>query len=374
MNHTTDSSKMYRFIISGGGTGGHLFPAIAIANKLRSIFPNSKFLFVGALGKLEMEKVPLEGYEIKGLWISGFQRDDLWKNITLPLKLIYSFLRSYFILKKFKPHIAIGTGGYASFPLLYIASILKIPTIIQEQNFFPGISNKLLAKKVDRVCTVYSGMEKYFPSGKIIITGNPVRDDIRLDIHNKDKYYQLFSLTSGKKTLLVLGGSLGARTINEALLRCYEKLLQSEIQIIWQAGRYHHQLMEKFQSSIPSGLFLTPFIQQMAEAYSVADLVVSRAGAITLSELAVMEKPAILIPSPNVTEDHQTKNAMALVEKQAAILITDKEAVEKLGTVVTELIHNEKLLNELSQNISLFSRKESTAEIAEVIVNLIEKK
>lgn len=374
MKKSKKHTGSYRFIISGGGTGGHLFPAIAIANKLKSLYPSSEFLFVGASGKLEMEKVPLEGYPIIGLWISGFQRHDLWKNLNLPLKLLYSFIKSFIIIKKFKPDIAIGTGGYASFPLLYVASLLKIPTLIQEQNFFPGISNKLLAKRADKICVVYSGMEKYFPPSKIVITGNPVREDIRVLEKHKEKYYKLFGLNPDKKTLLVLGGSLGAKSINMAMINSIEKLLSDNIQVVWQTGRYYNEIINKFGINNKNGLFIIDFIQQMAEVYAIADLVVSRAGAITISELAIMEKPAILIPSPNVTEDHQTKNALTLAEKQAAILVRDNEAERILYAVISNTIYNDELLSRLSSAIKQFARESSTAEIADVIINLIKEK
>jgi len=363
----------YRFIISGGGTGGHLFPAIAIANKLKSVFPESSIMFVGSKGKIEMEKVPLSGYPIKGLWISGFQRYNMYRNILLPFKLLHSFLVSYFLIKKFKPHAAIGTGGYASFPLLFIASKMKIPTLIQEQNFFPGISNKLLARSANKICTVYPGMEKYFPVNKIVITGNPIREDIRMNPENKEKYFDEFNLQPDKKTLLVLGGSLGAKTINEAMLAHYQSIIDQNIQIIWQAGRYFNELKNLQNWRTVKGLWLGEFIQDMAAVYTISDLVVSRAGAITISELAALEKACILIPSPNVTEDHQTKNALALVDKKAALYIKDNEVMASLHEVIMATILNNETLNLLSTNIKSFARIQSTAEITEEIIQLIQK-
>jgi len=366
-------NKNLRFIISGGGTGGHLFPAIAIANKLKSLYPDSEIMFVGSKGKIEMEKVPLSGYPIKGLWISGFQRNNMWRNVLLPLKLIHSFIISFFLVKKIKPHVAIGTGGYASFPLLFVASKLKIPTLIQEQNFFPGISNKLLARSVKRICTVYPGMEKYFPAEKIVITGNPIREDIRIDLSNKAKYYEAFGLNPDKKVLLVLGGSLGAKSINEALQKHYESFIGQGMQIIWQAGRYYNELKTQKDWSSVSGLYLKDFIHDMTSVYTIADLVVSRAGAITISELAVMEKACVLVPSPNVTEDHQTKNALALVEKKAALFIKDNEVNLLLPEIVNATVFNDNLLRLLSENIKQFAQKQSTNEISAEIIKLIRK-
>ncbi|MBT4967748.1 MAG: undecaprenyldiphospho-muramoylpentapeptide beta-N-acetylglucosaminyltransferase [Bacteroidetes bacterium] len=370
----SEISTAHRFILSGGGTGGHLFPAIAIANQLKAKFPDAEFLFVGAKGKMEMEKVPLSGYEIKGLWISGFQRNELWRNLNLPFKLLDSFIKSRRIIKKFKPTVAIGTGGYASFPLLFMASRNNIPTLIQEQNFFPGISNKLLAKHVDKVCTVYPGMEKYFPKEKIVITGNPIRADIQLSTQNKDKYYEIFGFDKNKKTLLVIGGSLGAKTINQAILSGIDYLKEKDIQLIWQTGRYYDELTEIHGVETCKNCWIGSFINNMGVAYSIADLVVSRAGAISISELAVLGKASILIPSPNVAEDHQTKNAMALADGKASLVLNDKEAVEKLIPMVLNTINSDHVLNELSKNIENFARPESTSEIVKEVEKLIQTK
>ena len=374
MNETLNSGRPYRFILSGGGTGGHLFPAIAIANKIKSLYPDAAILFVGALGKIEMEKVPLSGFPVKGLWISGFQRKDMLKNLSLPFKLTYSFARSWLIIRKFRPDAAIGTGGYASFPLLFVASKLKIPTLVQEQNFFPGVSNKMLAKTADRICVAFRGMEKYFPAGKIVITGNPVREDIRLVPEQKEKFCQAFGLEPVKKTLLLIGGSLGARVLNEAMLQSVERLLENNIQVIWQAGRYHEELAGNPALKDKKGLWTGAFINDMTAAYNVADLVVSRAGAISISELAVMKSACILVPSPNVTADHQTKNAMALVEKEAALLVKDQEAVGSLGKLILDTIRDEAKLESLRKNIGSFAYGQATADIVREIISLIQKK
>ncbi|MBL6962706.1 MAG: undecaprenyldiphospho-muramoylpentapeptide beta-N-acetylglucosaminyltransferase [Bacteroidetes bacterium] len=367
-------SSPYRFILSGGGTGGHLFPAIAIANQLKERFPDAEFLFVGANGKIEMEKVPLSGFEIKGLWISGFQRKNLLKNISLPFKLIESLIKSKRILRKFRPHVAVGTGGYASFPLLFMAAKRNIPTLIQEQNFFPGISNKLLARHVDKVCTVYPGMEKYFPAAKISITGNPIRKDIKMPLENKDKYYENFGLDKNKKTLLVTGGSLGAKTINQSILFGIENFKDNQIQLIWQTGSYYQEIKKADQLASRSGSWIGPFINNMGEAYAIADMVVSRAGAISISELAVLEKACLLVPSPNVAEDHQTKNALALVDKKAALILSDDVAIEKLSSTVVSAMNNENLLAELRKNIGTFAKADSTSEIVNEIEKLMKKR
>lgn len=371
MKETRLHTEKRRFILSGGGTGGHLFPAIAIANRLMKEFPESEMLFVGAEGRMEMEKVPKAGYKIEGLWISGFQRNHLIKNINLPLKLLKSFLKARRIIKRFKPHIAIGTGGYASFPILYIASKKGVPTLIQEQNFFPGITNKWLAKRVDRVCTVHSGMEKYFPADKIRITGNPVRDEIDTGRVNSEEAYKSFNLDSSRKTVLVVGGSLGARTLNEALLQQKDDLLSDDMQLIWQTGSaFKEKLVGNGIESSP-GFWAGTFIDNMADAYAIADLVVSRAGAIAISELAIMGKAVILVPSPNVTEDHQTKNAMALVRDDAAILLEDKKVEKELIPLIKGLIKNDSRLESLRSNIKAFAKADATERIVMEVRKLL---
>ena len=360
-----------RFILSGGGTGGHLFPAIAIANELKREFPEASFLFVGAMGRIEMDKVPIAGYPIEGLWISGFQRGNLLKNITLPLKLLKSFYKAKKLIHQFKPDIVIGTGGYASFPVLYVASGKGIPTLIQEQNFFPGITNKWLSKKVDRVCTVFSGMEKYFPEEKIAITGNPVRDEIKPGVMNREEACRRFQLDPSKKTLLVVGGSLGARTLNESILATIEQIKAKGIQLIWQSGRSFEERLKLCSIESTPGFWAETFIEDMAAAYIAADVVVSRAGAISLSELAIMEKAVILVPSPNVTEDHQTKNALSLVKENAAILVKDEDAPKELIERVFMLMENEESRIELIRNIKGFAKVEATKLIVSEIKNLI---
>lgn len=355
-----------KVIISGGGTGGHIFPAIAIANALREIEQGVEILFVGAQDKMEMEKVPAAGYKIEGLWISGLQRRLTVKNLLFPLKVILSLMKAKSLIKKFNPDVAIGTGGFASGPLLRAACSLGIPALIQEQNSFPGITNKILAKQVNKVCVAYQGMETYFPKEKIVITGNPVRQDIK-DLEGKRlEAFNFFGLNPNNKTVLAVGGSLGARTINESMQNCIDKLLLNNIQVIWQTGKNFTLSMEKKQ-----GCWRDVFITRMDLAYAAADIVVSRAGAISLSELAIIRKPAILIPSPNVAEDHQTKNAMVLVSKNAAIIIKDSEAKEKLGKEIITLISDEKKKSELKENIAKFAFPDAAHVIASEAIKLI---
>jgi UDP-N-acetylglucosamine--N-acetylmuramyl-(pentapeptide) pyrophosphoryl-undecaprenol N-acetylglucosamine transferase len=371
-NKNTENRKP-SFILSGGGTGGHFYPALAIANKLKQHFPEASILFVGALGKIEMEKAPLAGYAIEGLNIGGFQRSNMLKNIGLPFKIIQSILRSGKILKKHKPDVVIGTGGYASFPLIFAASRKKIPSLIQEQNFFPGITNKYLSKYVNKVCTVYEGMEKYFPASKIIVTGNPVRESLKNLDQGRNEAYGFFSFDPAKKTLLILGGSLGARTINRAVVKGLDALKEiPDVQILWQCGKlYYDNIMERISSKIPPNIILTPFIDHMDHAYAMADLVVCRAGAISLSELAIAKKPVILIPSPNVAEDHQTKNALSLTEKDAAILIRDDEAMEELIPSVKRLFADQAKMKQLADNISKMAKPDATENIVKEIIELI---
>ena len=310
-----------KFIVSGGGTGGHIFPAIAIANALKKRVPDAEFLFVGAKGRMEMEKVPAAGYTIEGLWISGLQRKVTWSNFAFPFKVISSLMKAKRILKKFHPDAAIGTGGYASGPMLRVAANAGVPTIIQEQNSFPGITNRVLSKKADLICVAYEGMEKYFPKEKIVFTGNPVRQDI-LNLEGKrPRGQEMFGLDPNKTTVLVIGGSLGARTLNESIAAGLSLLAEKNIQIIWQTGKAFFETA-KSEAAKFSGrnFFVRDFITQMDYAYAAADVVVSRAGASSVSELTIVRKPSILVPSPNVAEDHQTKNAMALVNHQGRFL------------------------------------------------------
>lgn len=354
-----------RVIISGGGTGGHIFPAIAIANALREIDKNTEILFVGAHGRMEMDKVPAAGYKIEGLWISGLQRRFTLNNLSFPFKVIMSLIKSRKIIKTFKPNVVVGTGGYASGPVLFIASVMGVPTLIQEQNFFPGITNKFLAKHVSKICVAYDGMEKYFPRQKIVVTGNPVRKDILSLEGKKDKGLKLFGLNPDKKTLLVVGGSLGARTINETMAMCLETILKNNIQVIWQTGKNY-----SYSGKVKEGVWVGAFIAEMDLAYACADLVVSRAGAIAISELATVKKPCILIPSPNVAEDHQTRNAMMLVKHKAAVLVKDSEAKEKLGDQIISLMNDEVMKKKLSGNISLHAHPNAAKVIAEEVIRL----
>lgn len=356
-----------KVIISGGGTGGHIFPAIAIANTLKSML-EVEILFVGAVGRMEMEKVPQAGFEIKGLNIAGIQRSfsfsAIKKNLLFPFKLISSLLEAKRIVKNFKPDVVVGVGGYASGPVLWAAQQQGIPTLIQEQNSYAGITNKLLARKAHKICVAYEGMEKYFPEHKIIVTGNPVRKDILQTEFVKLAGCVHFKLNPELKTILVIGGSLGARTINEAIENDIEKLKKSGYQLIWQTGK-------NFSTQIQNPKFnILPFIKEMHWAYACADVVISRAGALSISELALVGKPAILVPSPNVSEDHQTKNAMALVQKNAAIMVKDTDAKNHLVDKVLELMSNLEQSNELANNILKFGKPNASELIANEVISL----
>src|ERR1019366_3169687 len=342
-----------KIIVSGGGTGGHIFPAIAIANAIKIIRSDTEFLFVGAEGKMEMEKVPAAGYKIVGLWISGFQRKLTLSNLAFPYKVISSLMKAKKILKEFKPDAVIGTGGFASGPMLQIASKNNVVTVIQEQNSYPGITNKILSKNVDRICVAYSGMEKYFPKEKILMTGNPIRQDISSLEGKRTRGLEFFGLNENKKTIVVIGGSLGARTINESIVQCLAIFAENNIQLIWQTGKGYIETAKNAVAKYEGkGIKAFDFIQKMDYLYAVADVVVSRAGASSISELCLVKKPCILIPSPNVAEDHQTKNAMALVTYNAAILIKDSDAHEKLCDTIMSLINNEEQCHKLSENIA----------------------
>ena len=362
-----------RVIISGGGTGGHIFPAIAIANALKKINEKTEILFVGAEGRMEMEKVPSAGYKIEGLWISGLQRRLTIDNLSFPFKVISSLMKSKKIIRRFKPDVAVGTGGFASGPLLRTASGMRIPTLIQEQNSFPGITNKLLGRRANKICVAYEGMEKYFPKEKISMTGNPVRQDILLLDGKREEAFKDFSLNPNKKTVLFLGGSLGARTINQSVAACMNLLIKNNIQIIWQTGQSYMRFATEVTSYLPgkdNGVRVYAFLSRMDLAYACADIVVSRAGAISLSELAIVKKPCILVPSPNVAEDHQTKNAMALVKHEAAILVKDIQAREKLGKEIINLMNDVQKQNKLSENISKLAFPNSAEVIAKEVMKL----
>ncbi len=362
-----------RFIISGGGTGGHIFPAIAIANALRQKQPNAEFLFVGAEGKIEMEKVPQAGYPIKGLWISGFHRQLTVRNLMFPFKLIHSMWKARRIVKKFKPDAVIGTGGYASGPTLRMAS--GIPTVLQEQNNYAGVTNKLLANKADKVCVAYDNMDSYFPKDKIVVTGNPVRQDI-IDLAGKRKQgIQHYGLDSNKKTILIIGGSLGARTLNDSL-RDAESLLkeQYELQVLWQCGKIYIDEFKTCGTANLPHVKIMKFIDKMDLAYAAADLIISRAGAISISELCLVGKPVILVPSPNVAEDHQTKNAHALTEKEAALVVKDQNAKETLIQTAITTLDDQTLSHKLAENIKQMAKPQAANHIADVILKLVKSK
>ena len=366
--------QKYRVIISGGGTGGHIFPAIAIANALKALSPSIEILFIGAEGRMEMEKVPAAGYNIKGLWISGLQRSLSLKNLSFPFKLISSLFKAKKILKQFKPDVAVGVGGYASGPMLHVAAKSGIPALLQEQNSYPGITNKLLANKVQKICVAYDGMERFFPKEKIMLTGNPVRKDIRNLDGKKARGVEYFKIDPDKKTLLIIGGSLGARTINLAIEASLNIYAENDIQVIWQTGKtYFEKAKTACVKYADKGIYAHEFISKMDYAYAVADFVVSRSGAISVSELCLVKRPVILIPSPNVAEDHQTKNAMALVVHNAALLVKDVEAIDKLGNEVLNLSNNIELQEKLKQNIAQLGKADAAEVIANEVISLIEK-
>ncbi|WP_018478432.1 undecaprenyldiphospho-muramoylpentapeptide beta-N-acetylglucosaminyltransferase [Pontibacter roseus] len=364
--------RPYRIIISGGGTGGHIYPAIAIANRIKAISPDSEILFVGAIGRMEMTRVPEAGYKIVGLWISGLQRRLTLDNLSFPWKVISSIRMSHKIIKDFQPDAVVGVGGYASGPLLYAATARRIPALIQEQNSHAGITNKLLAKRVQKICVAYKNMEAFFPAEKLVLTGNPVRQDI-MDSHTKRREALLhFGLTSEKKTILVIGGSLGARTINQSIAAGLEAIVDAGYQLIWQTGRaYYPQAQEQEKPYVDKGIRAFDFIRQMDLAYAAADVVVSRAGALSISELCLAAKPAILVPSPNVAEDHQTKNAMALVQEQAALLVHDQGAQQQLVPAALQLAANEQEQQRLSQNIQKLARPNAAADIVNELLSII---
>jgi UDP-N-acetylglucosamine--N-acetylmuramyl-(pentapeptide) pyrophosphoryl-undecaprenol N-acetylglucosamine transferase len=353
-------------IISGGGTGGHIFPAISIAEQLKKVVPNIEILFVGAIGRMEMEKVPQAGYKIIGLPISGFQRKFSLKNITTLINIFKSLRQAKKIIKDFKPDIAIGVGGYASGPMLYAAQKKGIPTVIQEQNSYAGITNKILAKRVQKVCVAYDGMERFFKPKTIVKTGNPVRPQIQNIKCNKAEAYEHFGLNPDLKTILVVGGSLGARTVNQSVIASLDFIKENNIQVLWQTGKiYYEDAKQKAQGY--NDVIVLDFIKQMDFAFTVADVIISRAGAGTISELCIVGKPCVFVPSPNVSEDHQTKNAQALVNKNAAIMIADNDSVNQLFVTSIALLNNETQMQELAKNIQSLAIPNS----AELIVNQI---
>lgn len=358
-------------MISGGGTGGHIYPAISIAQALQDILQNVEILFVGAKGKMEMKKVPEAGFKIVGLWISGIQRKISADNLMFPLKLCSSLLGSARLIKDFKPDAVIGVGGYASGPLLYVAGKKKIPTLIQEQNSYAGLTNKWLSKSANTICVAHEGMEKFFPKEKIVVTGNPVRQTIKLNPNRIEEAWKHFELDSEKKTLLVIGGSLGARTINESVMEGLEKLEANNIQLIWQVGGFYYKEMLERAGETSKMVVIKDFIRQMNFAYAVADVVVSRAGALSLAELMLTGKPAILVPSPNVAEDHQTINAKALVENEAAQMITDLNAKERLIDEAIALMKDEGEQKRLSAKIGSMAHENAAIDIANEVIKLI---
>lgn len=366
---------MTKVIISGGGTGGHIFPAIAIGKAIQKQSPEVEILFIGAKGRMEMEKVPAAGFRIIGLPVTGFQRRFTLKNIVFPFRLIASLVKARYSLLRFSPDVVIGVGGYASGPTLRMASSMGIPTLIQEQNSFPGITNKILAGKVSRICVAYDGMEKYFPAEKILITGNPVREDILQTKSGNPLAYDHFGLDPSKKTVFITGGSLGAGTINESILSCIGMNLDKEFQFLWQTGKnYYESILVHLSDGRYPNVKVHAFIDRMDYAYSCADLVISRAGALAISEICVAGKPSILIPSPNVAEDHQTRNAKALEGKNAAVFLKDAEAKEKLHSLIRPLINDVNRLSELSRNVSKLAITDAADRIASEALSLVNKK
>ena len=361
----------YKIILSGGGTGGHIYPAIAIADELKSRFPDAEFLFVGASDRMEMEKVPQAGYEIEGLWISGIQRKLTLRNLAFPFKLISSLLKSRKIINTFQPDVAIGTGGFASGPLLKSATSKGIPSLIQEQNSYPGITNKLLSKQVDTICVAYEGLEKFFPKEKIILTGNPIRKDL-LDIENKQiEGKDAFTLIHSKHTLLVLGGSLGARRVNQLIEEKLEYFESQKTQVIWQCGKLYYQ-QYKHHNALDN-VQVHAFLNNMDMAYAAADVIISRAGASSVSELCVVGKPVVFIPSPNVAEDHQTKNAKAITDKNAAILIKESDLETQFETAFDSLMSSSEKRQEISKNIKQLALVNATKDIADEVEKLLKQ-
>lgn len=363
-----------RIIISGGGTGGHIFPAVSIANAIKELQPDTEILFVGAEGRMEMHRVPAAGYPIKGLPVAGFDRKNLLKNIPVLIKLFKSQRLARKIVKDFRPHAAVGVGGYASGPTLKVAGSMGIPTLLQEQNSYAGVTNKLLAKQAKKICVAYEGMERFFDKSKIILTGNPVRQGLLNHSIQREEAVATFGLDPQKKTVLILGGSLGARTINQCLMANLDKVKNSGIQFIWQTGKIYIEEARKAVAEagkLPM-LHVTDFISDMATAYSAADLVISRAGAGSISEFCLLQKPVILVPSPNVAEDHQTKNALALVNKNAALYVKDAEAKDLLLDKAIEAVNQPELLKNLSKNIAELAFTDSANVIAKEVIKLAE--
>jgi len=352
-----------RYLISGGGTGGHIFPAVSIANALKELDPEAQILFVGALGRMEMERVPQAGYEIVGLPVRGFNRAQPWKNVSVLVDLVKSIHRVRRIIKDFRPDVGVGVGGYASGAAMWAAAQMGIPILLQEQNGFAGVTNKILKDKAAKICVAYEGMERFFPKDKIILTGNPVRQNLTSGVRNQE---------SGVKTLLIIGGSLGARTINEAIKAALPQLAKSDLHVVWQTGKVYYEKCKEawVAAGSPKNIECLDFLSDMPDRYANADLVISRAGASSISELCLLGKPAILVPSPNVAEDHQTHNAMALVNKNAAVLVRDADAAEQLVPTALELINDKNRLEQLHTNVLKLAQTDSAKRIAEEVIKL----
>ncbi len=364
--------KLERVILSGGGTGGHIFPALSIANEICKRNPGCEILFVGALGRMEMEKIPAAGYKIIGLPVMGFPRKPSLKIFKFFINLFKSARLARNIVKEFNPQIAIGVGGYASGPLLRAAAKNGVPTLIQEQNSYAGITNKMLSKKVKAICVAYDNMERYFPKEKIVFTGNPVRENLIQNIDNKKEAAEYFNLNETDKVILIIGGSLGARSINNSVLKNVDEIAKSDVKVIWQTGAYYFEnIQNELKENKPENLQIHKFITRMDLAYSIAGLVISRAGAGTISELCLVGKPTILIPSPNVSEDHQTKNAMALVEKNAALLVRDNEIDEKLFATAFDVVNDEERCEKLAGEIKKLAKPNATKTIVDEVEKLV---
>ncbi len=364
--------KKLKVIVSGGGTGGHIFPAVSIANEIRDRFPEADILFVGALGKMEMERVPAAGYRIIGLPVMGFPRKPSFKMLTFFLKLFRSMRLANQIIVDFKPDVAIGVGGFASGPVLKAAVKKGVPAVLQEQNSYAGVTNKLLAAKVNRICVAYPNMERYFPAEKIVLTGNPIRKNLIEAVVNKAEAFEYFKLNTKRQVVLIVGGSLGARTLNESVMANLELIRKSDIQIIWQTGSYYYkEMLGRLGADCPKNLQPMEFVSRMDLAYAVADVVISRAGAGTISELCLLGKPSVLVPSPNVAEDHQTKNAMSLVENQAALLIKDADSKSELLIETFKLLADKPRMKSLSENIKKLGRPNAAKDIVDVILEVV---
>ncbi len=362
--------KNYKFLISGGGTGGHIYPALSIADELCKTFNSLEILFVGSSNRMEMQKIPEHGYKIEGLWISGIKRKLHFSNFLIPFKILHSLIKSYFIIKKFKPDFVIGTGGFASGPLLFIASKLGIPTLIQEQNSYAGITNKILSKSVDLICVAYKNMNKYFPSNKILFTGNPVRNEIH-DLKNNDNESEVFFKSSyPNKVLLILGGSLGAGKINEFISKNLHFFQKNKLKIIWQCGNLYFNIYKKYNSE---NVKVFAFIKNMNSVYSSADFIISRSGASVISELCIVAKPVLFIPSPNLAEDHQTKNALNIVENNAAVMVKEKDLNEKFFNEFNKIIKDTNFSAKLSESIKLLAKPNATKDIVKQIKLFLEK-